>query len=216
MVKVTDSTVGSERLGPSWTDSTLVTCSVNCFQKYSLRCQTIMYNSSIKLCTPGSFLKTSSVGALLAPNTTEGDLYAPKTCDNSNNFNYVTSGGSSACMLVSDGAMGYDDAVNFCSSLGAHLFVAHTFERLALLPSGEGFMIGLTDRASEGTFAWDDNGETISTAYSDLLFKTGEPNNAHGVEDCVTVVPNSILPSGNDFPCHMALFRFVCERPMIY
>ena len=174
-----------------------------------------MYNSDTNLCTPGSFHKTLREGAALAPTSTEGDLYAPVTCDTSDMFQVLSSTEASACALISNVTLDYYDASDFCLSLGAHLFTARSMEKLALLPGGERFLIGLTDLQVEGMFAWDDNGEWIEPGLASLLFKSGEPSNTYGIEHCVSVGPNSTRPSGSDIPCQVDRFRFACERPVL-
>ncbi|RUS71176.1 hypothetical protein EGW08_021063, partial [Elysia chlorotica] len=133
-------------------------------------------------------------------------------CDTSDGFQYVTSGIQSACILVTSNTMNYDVGKAYCLSLGAHLFVARTEEKLKLLPPSTRVTIGLTDIAMEGVFVWDDTGDTISPSFKMLFFKPTEPNNANNNEDCVSTT--SKRSNANDVFCHVA-FDIVCERPMI-
>ena len=181
--------------------------------RYSSQCQTIMFNWETGLCTPGSFLRSDTLGASLAPTSTEGDLFAPSACDRSNGFQYVTSGSSSACFLVPTSKMKYSDARNHCLKLGAHLFVARSMEKVNLLPHGT-YLLGLTDIAQENVFVWEDNGEAISANFRNLLFRLSEPNNSNN-EDCVSISTGLSSHVANDISCRHSNIRFVCERPVI-
>ncbi|RUS89869.1 hypothetical protein EGW08_002399 [Elysia chlorotica] len=166
------------------------------------------------LCTPGSFLQSGTFGTALAPTSTEGDLFAPSRCDTSDGFTYVTSDEASACILASSLAMSPDGAAAFCFNLGAHLFVARTKEKLQLLPHDNGYIVGLSDVAVEGTFVWQDNGEQITDVYKLQFFNPAEPNNSGVGEDCVVVTNVTTMLSGNDIPCNFVYWMVACERPV--
>lgn len=70
---------------------------------------------------------------------------------------------------------------------------------------GGGWFIGLSDRATEGTFVWIDDTVPEFTAWN-----PGEPNDASGNEDCGEMA----VPGGtwNDVPCD-ASRAFICETP---
>ena len=173
-----------------------------------------MYNSATGLCTPGSFLQSGTFGAALAPSSTEGDLYAPSVCDTSDAFTYVTSATTSACIMASSSVSSYNAAYLYCLNLGAHLFVLRSMDKLDLLPHGQGYIIGLTDLAVEGTFVWQDTGDVITKDLKLLFFRSREPNNNGVGEDCTVVTAGTGSPSGNDLPCDFVYYKFVCERPV--
>ena len=183
--------------------------------RYGSRCQTILYNSDTGLCTPGSFLKSGTFGAALAPTSIEGDLFAPSVCDTSDGFTYVTSASASACIKVSNFTLTYFDAYAHCLKLGAHLYVADTWEKFNLLPLGNDFTLGLTDIALEGKMVWQNTGEEIAHAFKVVFFSQGEPSNGYGIEDCVAATVGPTSRVANDVPCDLDRFKFVCERPMI-
>ncbi|GFS27772.1 C-type lectin-related protein 4 [Elysia marginata] len=174
-----------------------------------------MYNSATGLCTPGLYLKGGIAGALLAPTSAEGNLFAPATCDTSDGFALVKSGTLSACIWASTTEMTYSNARAFCRNVGAHLYVSRSVERFNLLPHGIVYIIGLTDRAKEGTFVWDDNGNVITESLKSSLFMPGEPSNSENREDCVAVVAGGTGNFANDIACEGVEFRFVCERPLV-
>ncbi|RUS71173.1 hypothetical protein EGW08_021060 [Elysia chlorotica] len=215
LTKVSDRTFGSQRLGPAWTDTSLAHCVASCFSRYASKCQTVMFNPRANLCTPGSFIRKSQSGSTLAPTRTEGFLYAARACDTSDEFEVLSSAQASACVRMSNVSLNHQQAKEFCTGLGAHLFVARSMEKLNLLPHGVRILIGLTDTETEGVFVWDDNGDVFDPALNDLIFRAGEPSNYNDSEDCVTVIPNSLTPSGNDIACSIEKFTFACERPML-
>ncbi|KAK3703496.1 hypothetical protein RRG08_002114 [Elysia crispata] len=212
--KVTSSSLGSDRLGQAWTDQSLAGCGLRCKEKYGSRCQTFMYNSNTGLCTPGSFLKSGTFGAALAPSAAVGDLFAPFSCDTSDGFTHVISGTLAACIMASNFSLNYPEAHALCLHLGAHLFVSRSMQRFNLLPPMIKYVIGLTDIAEEGKFVWQDNGETIIESFKTSLFNSGEPNDIRG-EDCVNVRVTGSNHIANDYPCDTFKHRFVCERSYI-
>jgi lectin-like protein/putative metal-binding protein len=70
---------------------------------------------------------------------------------------------------------------------------------------GGGWLFGLTDMASEGTFLWIDGGGLDFTHWN-----AGEPNDAGGNEDCAEM--DLSVGIWNDVPCGDAR-AFVCESP---
>ncbi|GFR64559.1 C-type lectin-related protein 4 [Elysia marginata] len=172
-----------------------------------------MYNSNTGLCTLGSFLKSGEFGIALAPNSTEGDLFALSSCDTRDGFSWVTSGSLSACIMIPNFKTNYFGARKFCLDLGAHLYVSRSIEGFYLLPNHTNYIIGLTDIASEGTFVWEDSGTEITEDLTKLLFRPGEPNNAKG-EHCVVVRPNKKDNFANDFNCKKDKLNFACQRPI--
>lgn len=208
---------GVERLGLAWSSQSPSDCYFACWSKYGSQCQTILFNSDTKLCTPGSFIRTTNYSGALPPTISEGDLFAASACDVSDSFTYVTSGDASACIKASTFVLSGDEAAIHCRLLGSHLFVPRSLDRLELLPDDARYIIGLTDKANEGTFVWEDNGEAITDAYKALLFKSSEPNNRGGDENCVDVRGGTnATNTGNDISCTPTRRRlFACERPML-
>lgn len=83
----------------------------------------------------------------------------------------------------------FADAEADCASLGGQLFEPRTEAQAvafrAARPSGypSESWIGLTDRAEEGSFAWQDGSILGEEDWSN--WASGEPSNSGGVEDCV-------------------------------
>ena len=66
--------------------------------------------------------------------------------------------------------------------------------------------IGLTDLTLEGQWAWDDGSVTN---YLNFDAANNEPNNWHGMEDCVTI--KSSNGTWNDRACNLKR-RYVCKK----
>jgi len=113
----------------------------------------------------------------------------------------------------------YVDAKAACAAMGAHLAylkdaaidgVAETF-----IGSANTF-IGLTDRATEGTFVWDDG-----TPLTYTNWHTGEPNSGGSAatyqEDCVIIAGARVGAQWDDRPCdpsevpNSGTFAYLCE-----
>jgi hypothetical protein len=65
--------------------------------------------------------------------------------------------------------------------------------------------IGLNDRATEGSFEWEDG-----TPFSYSNWSSGEPNNSGGGEDCAQINRYHPSQTWNDEPCSNS-FYFICE-----
>ncbi|XP_060593190.1 C-type lectin domain family 17, member A-like [Ruditapes philippinarum] len=105
----------------------------------------------------------------------------------------------------------FSEARAYCHDRGAYLvrletFAEHTFLAGILRTTKAGDMwIGLTDKSHEGIWRWFDTHEHAT--FSD--WGKGEPNNAHGAEDCVHFSPGRGY-KWNDVPCSFK-FRPLCE-----
>lgn len=96
----------------------------------------------------------------------------------------------------------WDDAFAACAASGGQLAKLTTqAESDALREATRGTIgmsvyVGLTDRATEGTFEWTHGRDAFRA------FGPGEPNDAGGDEDCVELFPAS--GKWNDIPCKLA------------
>ncbi|RUS86193.1 hypothetical protein EGW08_006039 [Elysia chlorotica] len=208
--KVNGPNFGSERLGSVWNGLSLSECGINCWTRYSSKCQTFLYNSATGLCTAGSDLRSGALGQSLAPPPDDGHLFAASPCNTSNGFRYVTSASASACILTSDFLLSQIEALQYCQDLDAILFEAPEFEKLELLPPGHMYTLGLTDAAVQDVFVWLEAGLAIDAQYRAKFFQDGDPNN-YNQEDCIAYQAGE---GGVDYQCGLAMFRFACERPV--
>ncbi|XP_056622938.1 CD209 antigen-like protein E [Triplophysa dalaica] len=97
----------------------------------------------------------------------------------------------------------------FCRDLGGDLVIINTEEEQRYIHSiiKEDTWIGLSDTDKEGVMKWVDN-STPKVSF----WISGEPNNAHGNEDCVQIVSSYPLKnSWNDQPCTEER-RWICEN----
>ncbi|GFR87813.1 C-type lectin-related protein 2 [Elysia marginata] len=173
-----------------------------------------MYNSDTGLCTPASFLKSGRLGEALAPNSTEGDLYAQSTCNPSDGFSLVTYGNETACIWISNFQLTYYDAQAFCVDRGAHLYVARSMEGLHLFLESKYvcYIIGLKSNDNAGdTFVWQDNGNEITYDFRNLLINEGKPRY---YEQCV-IIGECKFKFASKIDCREDQYNFVCQRPML-
>ncbi len=107
----------------------------------------------------------------------------------------------------------FDAARTTCASFGGDLVRLDDEAELAAvvaLPEppagpGGGWLLGLSDTASEGTFVWIDGGGLDFTSWN-----AGEPNDAAGNEDCAEM--DMAAGIWNDIPCADPR-AFICESP---
>lgn len=113
----------------------------------------------------------------------------------------------------------YADAKAACAAMNAHLAYLKT---AALDAFAEQFVgtantfIGLTDRATEGTFVWDDGTPLVFSAWH-----TGEPNSggtgATYQEDCAIIAGARVDKLWDDRPCDASevptsgVFSYLCQ-----
>lgn len=127
-------------------------------------------------------------------------------------------GPNGECLVMFQAPKTYVDAQAACGAINAHLAylknaavdsVAETF-----VGSANTF-IGLTDRAVEGTFVWDDG-----TPLGFSNWHTGEPNNGGSggyQEDCAIIAGARVGAQWDDRPCDPSevptsgMFAYLCE-----
>jgi len=123
-----------------------------------------------------------------------------------------------SCFVLFTTPTPYDQAQAGCAALQAHLAKLDTS---ALDQAAEVFVgtndtfIGASDRASEGTFLWDDGSPV---AFSN--FALSEPNNSGGggyEEDCLLIAGARVTKQWDDRPCDPAalpnagLYAYLCQ-----
>ena len=94
-----------------------------------------------------------------------------------------------------------------CHAWGGDLATVTTLEEQTLMyntiTAGDHCWLGLSDLTSENTFVWADN--TTSTY---RYWRSGQPDDAGGNEDCVGVWANRYW---NDYPCGTTLTCYFCS-----
>lgn len=100
------------------------------------------------------------------------------------------------------------ESVAGCVSLGGHLASIKTqedFDDAMEVTGGQRFRIGLNDIAKEGEYRWvEDN-----SLASDILWKSGQPTNAGGIEHCSEIVGDGL----NDMQCsgYRGIYEYLCQ-----
>ncbi|XP_046578890.1 macrophage mannose receptor 1-like isoform X1 [Haliotis rubra] len=112
----------------------------------------------------------------------------------------------------------WPDANAQCRSTGGSLVSVNDAETQQFLVSTlvrlnfakHGIWIGLNDQKVESTYEWA-SGDKVT--YTD--WATGEPNFAHGVEDCV-LMKSTKAYTWEDHPCHLwpQHYSYICEYEM--
>ncbi|XP_048743979.2 CD209 antigen-like protein E isoform X1 [Ostrea edulis] len=120
------------------------------------------------------------------------------------------------CYRYSNTKLSWDDAKTACEDQNAYLVQLETAEETSWLlttmlpnvelvnPFDHPTWVGATDREVEGTFKW-------IVGYGDITslpWYGGQPDNAHGGQDCLTVMRSAQF---DDFMCAHGLV-FVCEK----
>ncbi|KTF82197.1 hypothetical protein cypCar_00033741 [Cyprinus carpio] len=102
----------------------------------------------------------------------------------------------------------WSDSRQYCRERGADLVIINTEEKQKFISSfiKERVWIGLSDREQEGVMKWVDN----STLKQGFWIK-GEPNDEHGIEDCIELTPSHPALNWNDLPCSEMRKGF-CEK----
>ncbi|XP_055864553.1 C-type lectin domain family 4 member M-like [Biomphalaria glabrata] len=130
-------------------------------------------------------------------------------------FDKITYGQLFACVWVSSAPLDFFGARGSCKALGAHLMTLKTRDKFNLLATNnvgnKEFYIGLTDFVTEGIFRWTDDDSISNLSSIQSFFRTGEPNDHAGNEDCVAYYPNEKLL--NDVNC-FGQSHYICEQPI--
>lgn len=128
-------------------------------------------------------------------------------------FSVRTFGNETACVAHQTWPRNYTQARDACACLGARLFVAKSLSKFDLFSDIVGpwstNWIGLDAMAGGSNFRWVDDGLVINPTLKTLLFSSGQPDNAGGVEDCVFVMGSPLKL--NDVPCQ-GTAPYVCEK----
>ncbi len=112
------------------------------------------------------------------------------------------------CYTLHTTALTKSAAQGVCASLGGYLVSIRSEEErnvvsyLSLRDADREVLIGFSDASSEGTFAWD-SGEPVDATF----WRSGEPNNSGGIEDCVQHGPDG---QWNDISCSRSS-QYICE-----
>ncbi|KAJ8385770.1 hypothetical protein AAFF_G00182140 [Aldrovandia affinis] len=114
------------------------------------------------------------------------------------------------CYYISTKTSTWYESQHDCRYKGADLVIIESAEEQEFLnTAGNDFWIGLSDAEKEGTWKWVD-GRTLNTGF----WRTGEPNNANGGENCANSEPNHRRTWGwNDIPCTHKK-NWICEMPV--
>ena len=116
-----------------------------------------------------------------------------------------------SCYLLSSVEMGWDDAWDYCGSIGGYLLEIDSSEEINFVLqkyiTHAYLWVGGNDKEKEGTFLWQNSKKAIPADY----FFPGEPNDQHG-EDCAQFYCQTVrVGKLNDTDCTRKL-RFICEK----
>ncbi|KAK3764482.1 hypothetical protein RRG08_055647 [Elysia crispata] len=213
------------QLGESWTSHSPITCQRESLSLYSENCQSVVYNSQTRMCTPGSiaFGPLDRVTTSIPESSLSDKLYFVRQpippCNTSNNFALYDVCGTSACLYFSTSkAENYSDARTLCSQMNSSLFVGNTMAKFSLLwHTSKTYMnadtfIGLQDIDVEGNFVWE-NGEPLSYEQKQYIWLPKQPDNKRSRQDCAVTWPsfNSQIQGLDDERCNIKR-HFICER----
>uniref|UniRef100_A0A8C1AYN6 Si:ch73-343l4.8 n=1 Tax=Cyprinus carpio carpio TaxID=630221 RepID=A0A8C1AYN6_CYPCA len=139
---------------------------------------------------------------------------------NLEDFKSLNEKNGSVCFFMSSELKSWSDSRQYCRERGADLVIINTEEKQVslceclLIRIRKSFIakyacrvwIGLSDREQEGVMKWVDN----STLKQGFWIK-GEPNDEHGIEDCIELTPSHPALNWNDLPCSEMRKGF-CEK----
>ncbi|XP_066508702.1 macrophage mannose receptor 1-like [Hoplias malabaricus] len=136
----------------------------------------------------------------------EYTLFSPKVLNFISYLQGIKSLGSSYYYISNDFKT-WSDARNVCKAKGADLLIINSKEEQEFIKKLNLYVwLGLTDAENEGEWKWVD-GSVLTIKF----WKTGEPNDAHGDEDCVAFAETSDpLMTWNDIPCSYKA-GWICE-----
>merc|ERR1719228_1143954 len=120
---------------------------------------------------------------------------------------YTMDTAGTKCYIKRTAAAGWQDASNACLRFGDERLavISSDSQNTAVAGLGEAY-IGLSDRATEGTFLWTDG--TNPGGYSKWM--AGQPNPATATnQDCVKMRPDGTWQAVG---CNKNPFDYVCER----
>ncbi len=128
-------------------------------------------------------------------------------CTDQTGCNLILWRGERAYLVCKAEPLSYEAARAFCASRGASLAVLETPEENAFLKDATtgSLFFALDDRVTEGTFEWLDG---TAVTYTD--WRTDEPNDNNGAEDCAGYAGADDDRGWNDFPCD-GPYGFICE-----
>ena len=162
------------QLGESWISHSPITCQRECMSRYSENCQSVVYNSQTRNCTPGSiaFGPIEKVATSIPETGSSDKLYYMRqpipSCNTSNSFALYDVCGTSACLYLSTSrANNFGNARTLCRQMNSRLFVGTTMAKFSLFwyttktYINANTLIGLQDFKVEGNFVWE-NGEPLS------------------------------------------------------
>ena len=124
------------------------------------------------------------------------------------------------CLQMSVDTKTYDDAANYCRSIGSSLIEPMSPEENNALVdfiatrsnkfwSENYFWIGINDKAQENKFVYESSGQQVTFT----LWASGQPDNAWGGEDCGMLWFRDNQWKWNDAACS-SKFAFACQKPI--
>ncbi|KAH9513997.1 hypothetical protein Btru_031916 [Bulinus truncatus] len=207
--RVTDSSVVMETLTTRHSIGSLVQCAIRCLSLKKI-CYNFRFDKMTGLCTLGSWISPSFNKSV----SLTTDIYTRGAfCNTTDSFQLATGSMTSYCVWLSLDSLNYTSAESACKNQNAHLYTMKDLEKLDILRNlikniAQDCWIGLDDIDTEGVFQWIDDKTEISRALSGQLFRSGQPDNSNGIEDCCQL--SEYLFPINDRDCSY-LGPFACE-----
>ena len=123
--------------------------------------------------------------------------------------------GHFSCLKQLTPSVSYSQATTECNSLGGYLASVKTVEKLEMVKDfakERNHWVGMDDLAKEGVHRWQEDNQILTVEQQLAVFKTGEPNNDYGVEDCVHY--RGSHRNLNDIHCWATMYA-LCESAPI-
>ncbi|XP_063074780.1 C-type lectin domain family 4 member E-like [Engraulis encrasicolus] len=129
----------------------------------------------------------------------------------------------SSCYMVSAVETDWNNSRRTCRENNADLVIIDSKEEQEFLigvgKDSKEVWIGLSDSDQEGTWKWVDG-----TPFTEGFWRSGEPNDSNGNEDCAVLNlniqawsvrgnPTTSLQAWNDIPCYRSI-PSICERKL--